>query len=123
MYESGSDDVHVNVYQFMDALIVCVCLLQAIINEQRQVEVAKQIAEKQKVEQQKLKDLAVIDKLKELEVRACTCWLSCRAIPMDVLSLFPLSLSPSLSLPLSLPLLLARSIHALVNRINVSYTH
>jgi len=40
----------------------------AIINEQRQVEVAKQVAEKQKVESQKLKDLAVIDKLKELEI-------------------------------------------------------
>ena len=83
-----------------DAQIVCVCLLQAIINEQRQVEVAKQIAEKQKVEQQKLKDLAVIDKLKELEVRA---WHVLVALPRYTYgrTLF-FSLSPSLPLTLSL---------------------
>ena len=40
----------------------------AIIMEQRNVAVAKQVAEKQKVEQIKLKDLAVIDKTKELDI-------------------------------------------------------
>ncbi|QEP42728.1 hypothetical protein D5085_06075 [Ectothiorhodospiraceae bacterium BW-2] len=40
----------------------------AIIAQQKEVEIAKQIAERERVEQQKLKDLAVIQKQKELEI-------------------------------------------------------
>lgn len=40
----------------------------AVIAEQKKVEVARQIAEREKIEQEKLKDIAVIQKAKELEI-------------------------------------------------------
>ncbi len=40
----------------------------AVITQQKEVEVAKQIAERERVEEQKRKDLAVIQKQKELEI-------------------------------------------------------